>query len=91
MRRKLIQWLGLAGMPALLSYAAAVVFSPAAYPGYRWMEQAVSDLPADSAPFRGLWNRLAALYGVGSVVCAACAAVFVSEYRTSSRFFRAGV
>ena len=91
MRRKLIQWLGLTGILALLSYTAAVVFSPMAYPGYNWMAQAVSDLSADSAPSRGLWNWLAALYGVGSVVCATCAAIFVSEHKISSRLFRVGV
>ena len=37
--RKLINWLGLTGIVALLSYAAAVVFSPLAYPGYNWMDQ----------------------------------------------------
>lgn len=91
MRRKLIQWLGLTGLLALLSYTAAVVFSPMRYPGYNWMAQAVSDLSADSAPSRGLWNRLAAPYGVGSVVCASCAAIFVSERKISSRLFRVGV
>ena len=91
MRRKLIRWLGLTGLLALLSYTAAVVFSPMAYPGYDWMSQAVSDLSADSAPSRGLWERLAALYGVGSVVCATSAAVYVSERKISTRFFRVGV
>ena len=91
MRRKLIQWLGLTGILALLSYTAAVVFSPRAFPEYNWIAQAVSDLSADSAPSRGLWNRLAAFYGVGSVVCATCAAIFVSERMISSRLFRVGV
>ena len=91
MQRKLIQWLGLTGFLALLSYTAAVVFSPMAFPGYNWMAQAVSDLSADSAPSRGLWNRLAAFYGAGSVVCATCAAIFVSERIISSRLFRAGI
>ena len=69
------------------TYTAAVVFSPMAYPGYHWLAQAVSDLSADSAPSRGLWNRLAAFYGVGSVVCASCAAVYVSEWKDASRLF----
>ena len=56
------QILGLMGIVSLLSYAAAVVFSPMAYPGYQWMAQAVSDLSADAAPSRGLWNQLSALY-----------------------------
>ena len=32
-----------------MSYTAAVVFSPLAYPGYDWMAQAVSDLSASNA------------------------------------------
>jgi hypothetical membrane protein len=91
MRRNLIQWLGLTGMLALLSYAAAVVFAPLAYPEYNWMEQAVSDLSAASAPSRGLWDQLAALYGPCSVVCVTCASIFVSERKTVSKLFRTGI
>lgn len=46
MKKPLIQKLGLLGIVSLLSYTAAVVFSPLAYPGYDWMAQAVSDLSA---------------------------------------------
>ena len=49
MNRKLINWLGLTGVVALLSYTLAVGISPSAFPGYNWMEQAVSDLSAESA------------------------------------------
>ena len=31
MKRSLIHWLGLTGIAALLSYAAAVIFAPFAY------------------------------------------------------------
>lgn len=91
MKRKLIHWLGLTGLLAFLSYTAAVVVSPAAYPGYDWAAQAVSDLSAETAPSRILWDRLAAFYGVGSVVCATCASVFVSEKKISTGLFRAGI
>lgn len=91
MNRKLISWFGLAGIAALLSYAAAVVFSPAAYPGYDWMRQAVSDLSARNAPSRMLWNQLAAVYNTGSVVCVSCVSAFVSEQRTGTRLFRTGI
>lgn len=90
MNRKLINWLGLTGVVALLSYALAVIIAPSAFPGYNWMEQAVSDLSAESAPSRMLWNQIAALYGVCSVVCATCVSVFVSENRVSTRLFRIG-
>ena len=91
MRRKLIHWLGLTGVLALLSYTAAVVFSPLAYPGYNWMAQAVSDLSAEAAPSRQLWNQLAAPYNICGVVCATCVALFVSQKRVSTRLFRVGI
>ena len=91
MNKKLINWLGLTGVLALISYAAAVVFAPMAYPGYDWMAQAVSDLSAEAAPSRVLWNQLAAVYNICNVVCVTCASVYVSENRTFSRLFRVGV
>ena len=91
MRRTMIHWLGLTGVLALLSYIAAVVFSALAYPGYNWMAQAVSDLSAEAAPSRQLWNRLAAPYNICSVVCATSVALFVSQERVSSRSFRVGL
>ena len=91
MNRKLINWLGLTGIAAFISYTLAVVISPSAFPGYNWMEQAVSDLSAESAPSRMLWNQIAALYGVCSVVCVTCVSIYVSENRTSTRLFRIGM
>lgn len=69
MKRTLINWLGLLGVVSLLSYTSAVLFSPLAYPGYDWMKQAVSDLSAETAPSRGLWNQLTALYAPCGIVC----------------------
>lgn len=91
MRRTTIHWLGLTGILALLSYTAAVVFSPLAYPDYDWMAQAVSDLSAEAAPSRQLWSQLAAPYNICGVVCATCVALFVSQKRVSARLFRAGI
>ena len=91
MNRKLIQWLGLTGVVALLSYTAAVLFSPLAYPDYDWMAQAVSDLSAETAPSKMLWTQLAAPYNICSVMCATCVSVYVSEQKISSRLFRVGI
>ena len=91
MNRKLINWLGLTGIAALVSYTLAVVISPSAFPGYNWMEQAVSDLSAESAPSRILWNQIAALYNVCSVVCATCVSVYIAENRVSTGLFRTGM
>ena len=91
MKRKLINLLGLTGVVALISYTLAVVVSPVAFPGYNWMAQAVSDLSAESAPSRMLWNQLAALYGVCNVVCVTCVSVYVSEKKVYSKPLRIGI
>ena len=91
MNRKLINWLGLTGVVAFVSYTLAVVISPSAFPGYNWMEQAVRDLSAETAPSRMLWNQIAALYGVCSVVCSTCISIYISENKVSTRLFRIGL
>ena len=68
-KKTMLQKLGLLGLVSFLSYTAAVVFAPLAYPDYNWMAQAVSDLSAADAPSLALWNRLSALYSVCEVVC----------------------
>ncbi len=77
MKRPLIQWLGLLGVLSLLSYTAAVVFSPLAYPGYHWMEQAVSDLSAENSPSRMLWSQLSSPYGACGIVSIMMVCIFV--------------
>lgn len=83
-KRGLIQWLGLLGVVGLLSYTAAVVFSPFAYPGYDWMAQAVSDLSAENSPSRILWNQLSALSNIGSVVSSTMMCVYIQGKLTKS-------
>ena len=91
MERKLINWMGLLGIISLISYVLAVIISPMAYPGYNWMEQAVSDLSADNAPSKALWDQLSSLYGSCGIVSVTCASVFVADNRVSSRLFRTGI
>ncbi len=79
------------GIISLISYVMAVIISPMAYPGYNWMEQAVSDLSADNAPSKALWDQLSALYGSCGIVSVTCASVFVADNRVSSRLFRTGI
>ena len=69
-KKNFLNYCGLLGIVALLSYTAAVVFSPLAYPGYNWMAQAVSDLSATNAPSFGLWNQLSSLYNICTLICA---------------------
>ena len=83
MKKSLIQKLGLLGIVSFLSYTAAVLFSPLAYPGYNWMAQAVSDLSAANAPSRGLWNQLSAFYNVCEVVCATIVCIGIQGQKIS--------
>lgn len=89
MKKSLTQRLGLLGIVSLLSYTAAVVFSPLAYPGYDWMAQAVSDLSAANAPSLALWNQLSALYNVCEVVCVTAVCVGLQGQKT--KLLRTGV
>jgi hypothetical protein len=76
-KKPLIQWLGLLGVVSLLSYTAAVVFAPLAYPGYVWTQQAVSDLSAANVPSRMLWSQLASLYNLCGITSVMMVCVFL--------------
>lgn len=89
MKRSLVQKLGLLGVLSFLSYTAAVVFSPLAYPGYNWMAQAVSDLSAANAPSLALWNRLSALYNSCELLCVMMVCVGIQGRQT--RLLRVGI
>ena len=89
MRKTLVQKLGLLGVVSFLSYAAAVVFAPLAYPGYNPMAQAVSDLSAANAPSLALWNQLSAFYNVCEVVCATVVCIGIQGQKT--KLLRSGI
>jgi len=89
MKKTLLNYLGLLGVVSFLSYTAAVVFSPLAYPGYDWLSQAVSDLSAANAPSLGLWNQLSSLYNVCEVLCAVIVCVGIQNNK--SKLLRVGV
>lgn len=89
MKKSLVQILGLTGIVSFLSYTAAVIFSPLAYPGYDWMKQAVSDLSAASSPSLPLWNSLTAFYNVCEVLCATVVCIGLQGRKT--KLLRTGV
>lgn len=76
-KRTMINWLGLLGVVALISYTAAVIFAPLAYPGYDWMSQAVSDLSAENAPSNLLWRQLSAPYNKCTLICLMAVCVYI--------------
>ena len=89
MKKSLLQRLGPLGVVSFLSYTAAVVFAPLAYPGYNWMAQAVSDLSAANAPSLALWNQLSALYNVCEVVCVTVVCIGIQGWKT--KLLRSGI
>lgn len=89
MRKSLIQRLGLLGPVSFLSYTAAVVLAPLAYPGYNRMAQAVSDLSAANAPSLMPWNQLTALYNVCEVVCATVVCIGIEGHK--NKLLRSGI
>ena len=89
MKKPLIQKLGLLGVVSFLSYTAAVVFAPLAYPGYSWMAQAISDLSAANAPSLALWNQLSALYNVCEVICVTVVCIGMQGQKT--KLLRSGI
>lgn len=62
-KKNFINYCGLLGVVAFISYTAAVVFSPLAYPGYNWMAQAVSNLSGSDAHFVN-GNRCIVIYHI---------------------------
>ena len=88
-KKSLVNYCGLLGVVAFLSYTAAVVFSPLAYPGYDWMAQAVSDLSASNAPSLHLWNQLSSLYNVCTLVCTMMVCVGIQNKKT--KLLRVGI
>lgn len=89
MKKTLIQYSGLLGIVSFLSYTAAVIFAPLAYPGYDWLSQAVSDLSAANAPSLALWNQLTSLYNVCEVVCVTVVCIGIQGQKT--KLLRVGV
>ena len=89
MKKSLLNYCGLLGVVSLLSYTAAVIFSPLAYPGYNWMAQAVSDLSAANAPSLALWNRLSSLYNACELLCVIMLCVGIQGQKT--KLLRTGI
>ena len=89
MKKTLLQKLGLTGVLSFLSYTAAVVFAPLAYPGYQWTAQAVSDLSAANAPSLALWNQLSSFYNICEVLCAILVCLGIQGKKT--KLLRIGI
>lgn len=77
------------GLVSLVSYVLAVFLSPLVYEGYDWFSQAVSDLSAENAPSRTLWNQLSCAYMPCGIAC--CTAVSLSVTGKFNWALRVGI
>lgn len=87
--KKLLNWLSLSGLLALVFYFLHIFLGVSRYPGYNWMEQAVSDLTAMDAPSFFIASGYSNLYG--GLACICCIIVTVSIENKFNRIFRAGI
>lgn len=88
-KRKLENWLGLLGVASFLLYLFMIYLAQRAYPGYRWMAQAISDLNAQSAPSHELWMRLATISSPCGLISATVACLSVRN--RMNRKIRVGI
>jgi hypothetical protein len=87
-KKSALNWLSLSGVIAIAFYALHIVFGTQSYPGYKWIEQAVSDLTAIDAPSYMIASRFTALYGALSCLC--CVIICLILNKNESKVFRLG-
>ena len=87
--KKLINWLCLSGVVALIFYILHAMIGAMNYPGYNWKSQALSDLTATDAPSFMIANAYSNIYGTFAVLC--CAIVAILIQREKSKALRIGV
>ena len=87
--RSLAHWLCWSGCLGLLSYVAHIQIGTAAYPGYDWQLQAVSDLTAAGSPSFTAAIGFASAANALQGLCAAVMAILIP--RTAPKMLRWGV
>ena len=81
-------WILVCGILAIVFYVLHDIVGALNYPGYKWMEQAVSDLTATDAPSRTVAGGLTTIHGIFN--CVGCAFIVVLV-RNERKSFRIGV
>lgn len=78
-KRKLINYLCLAGILSLVFYILHDVVGALNYPGYNWTSQAVSDLTATDSPVYGISHSLSLIHGILSCLCSLLVCILVKK------------
>lgn len=73
------------GTLAIPFYFLHDIIGGANYPGYHWMEQAVSDLTATDAPSFVIANGYVTVYKIFTCICCACLPILMRNKRKSLR------
>lgn len=89
MKKNLTNWFCLSGIIGAIFYLLHDLVGQHNYPGYNWLEQAVSDLTAVNAPSRIVAGGLSTAYGIFAVVCCTMMCVFIQ--RKGNKTLRLGV
>lgn len=89
MKKTLTNWMCLSGSLAAVFYFLHDLVGQRHYPGYNWLEQAVSDLTAVHAPSRVIAGGLSAAYGIFAVL--GCAMMCILVQGKGNKTLRLGV
>ncbi|MGI6767708.1 MAG: DUF998 domain-containing protein [Bacilli bacterium] len=88
-KRMLINWFCLLGVFQLLFYLLHDVIGALNYPGYNWLNQAVSDLTSADAPSRFIAGSLSNIYALFSVLSMSMLSIIIQENKV--RAIRIGI
>lgn len=83
--RRIGKWTLILGIANLVFYLMHDVIGAINYPGYKWMEQAVSDLTAEDSPVRETAKIFTSLHGKCSIITCVLLSVMVKYVRKSLR------
>lgn len=86
--KKMKIWILVCGIFSIIFYVLHDIIGALSYPGYKWMEQAVSDLTATDAPSRTVAGGLTKIHAIFNCICCAFIVVLAGNKRKS---FRIGV
>lgn len=88
-KRTVLNWLSLSGLIATIFYALYIIEGTKNYPGYNWIQQAVSDLTAIEAPSYIAASRYTSIYG--SLSCLCCLVIYILIKDKEIKLFRIGI
>ena len=87
-KNQMKKWILVTGILAVVFYVLHDIIGALNYPGYKWMEQAVSDLTATDAPSRIVAGGLTKIHGIFNCICCAFIVILVKNER---KLFKIGV